>query len=217
ILCLKFFCNGVNDYSQGRLKTAKRRIWCLQEAGFLRSFRFGKEPNGFYVTKKGVALLKEKRPEILHLAPVQGVHIALSEHSKRIHFSRLSLELTGESDGWRSERRLKFSELDVQKSVFEGRFPHYLPDGVFINKGIKTIFEYEHAEKTQKQMEDKVIQIQRLLDFFPSRYDEVLIVSSTEKQMNLYQKILKNNAKFKVIYFNVLLKSGGIYEHFTKG
>lgn len=211
ILCLKFFCDSPNEMNEGRLKTAKRRLWCLKEAGYIRAFRLGKDSSCFFVTRKGVQVLTEKRPQIVHLKPIQGLYISISEHTKRVQWSRIALEFAKESAGWRSERRLKVVDLDIQKAAFEGRFPPYFPDGIYINKeGKKTVFEYEHAEKTTKQIESKIVQIERLLDFFPSRYEQVLIVTTTEQQAETYKKMIQNKPKFKIEVFNEMLKSGGI-------
>jgi hypothetical protein len=215
VLCLKVFCESPQDFGLSRVKTAKRRIWCLEAAGLLRSFRVGREPNSFLVTRKGVQILSERLPEVLHLKPIQGIQIAVTEHNRRVHWSRLALEFSGKSLGWRSERRLKSSDLDVQKKKFEGRFQPYFPDGVFVSaQDKKVMLEYEHAEKSFKQMNEKLDQIQRLLDYFPDRYHQALVVTTTENEFRHYSKLIDCRRNFEILRFDHLLEKGGLREIF---
>lgn len=119
-LALKFF-EGLEKGSgliiEARFKTARRRLWLLKESGFLRSFQIGKSENFYVTTPKAVLELGIFFPEIPHLKAINHVSFSQNEHIKRIHYSRFALELSGESLGWRSERRLKTADLEMQKKL----------------------------------------------------------------------------------------------------
>ena len=212
VLCLKFFCETGNDLSDGRLKTTNRRLWQLTKAGFLRSFRLGRSGNFYATTKKGISVLESFFPDIPHLKSIQHISFQRNDHSIRVHFSRLAMEFSGQSLGWRSERRLKMSDIEMQKKTFQGKHQPYLPDGVFKNPaGKKVMFEYENAQKTSKQMDQKIEQIDRLLSHFPSSYEGVFVVTTTKTQAENYRKKLQGKENYQVQEFGELLKEGGIH------
>lgn len=211
ILCVKFFCETPSELGESRLKTTNRRLWQLTNAGFLRSFRLGRSGNFYATTKKGASVLEEFFPNIPHLKAIQHISFQRNEHQIRVHYSRLALENSGQSHGWRSERRLKMSDIEMQKKVFKGDYQPYLPDGIFLDsEGKKVMFEYENAQKTAKQMGKKIEQIDRLLEYFPQNYEWVLVVTTTSQQAANYQKRLQSKNKYRVLEFDELLNMGGL-------
>ncbi len=209
ILCMRFFCKRPEEFNEGRLKTAKRRLWILQEAGYLRTFRVANAPLCFFVTNKGVQVLEQKRPHVIHLKSMKGLYLSLNEHTKRIHWARIALEFSGQCKGWRSERRLKVDDFVAQHKVFQGAYHAYMPDGVYLNQdNKKVLFELEHAEKTKKQVDEKLGQIDRLLDLMPDRYQACHIVSTTKTMRDKYKERMKHN--YYVSEFNEVLLQGGL-------
>jgi hypothetical protein len=212
VLCLRFFCEGPGSFNESRFKTARRRLWRLKKSGFLRSFRLGKGESFYLATPKTMPILQANFPKLIHLKPIQHVSFSQNDHMKRVHYSRLSLEYSGQSKGWRSERRLKMSDIEMQKEAFKGKYQPYLPDGIFLNQDKKkVVFEYENAQKTQKQMDKKIEQIERLLEYFPNNYEQVLVVATTDLQVSHYREKLLNKEKYQVMSFDYLLKQGGLH------
>jgi hypothetical protein len=84
-----------------------------------------------------------------------------------------------------------------------------MPDGVYLNQdNKKVLFELEHAEKTKKQVDEKLGQIDRLLDLMPDRYQACHIVSTTKTMRDKYKERMKHN--YYVSEFNEVLLQGGL-------
>lgn len=187
--------------SNGEAKSsewAKKRLFQLEKAKFLKSVRSFSEATRYYTTTfKAYYAITNFKPEANVGKPNGGFDQRTFVHDRMVLQSRLLLESQGLVTSWLSDRKLRSST-----ELSGGLTSLYIPDAIYkLPSGEKVAFELEIAVKAKSRYQDKIkkyVQLMRAQNAQHKIFDRVHYVCAKEsvaehleKETRIYGDLFK--------------------------
>ncbi len=159
---------------------AKKRLFQLEQAKFLKSVRSFSESTRYYTTTfKAYYALVNFKPELFVSKPSGGFDQRTFVHDRAVLKARLHLESLDLVNSWLSDRKLKSST-----ELTGGLSTQYIPDAIYAGpSGVRVAFELEIAVKAKSRYQDKVkkcVQLMRSANAQHKIFDRVQFVCAKD-------------------------------------
>lgn len=176
----KFFKVTQSNELAKSAEWARKRLFQLEQAKFLKSVRSFSESTRYYSTTfKAYYALANFKPETFVCKPSCGFDQRTFIHDRGVLKARLHLESIGAAKSWISDRKLR-SSTDLTGSLAT----NYIPDAIYINSSDSRVaFELEIAVKAKARYQDKVrkyVQLVRSTNGASKIFDHVQVVCVKE-------------------------------------
>lgn len=177
---------------------AKKRLFQLEKAKFLKSVKSFSEATRYYTTTfKAYYAIANFKPEVTVTKPNGGFDQRTFNHDRMVLRSRLLMESQGLVTSWLSDRKLRSSS-----ELSGGLTSLYIPDAIYkLPSGEKVAFELEIAVKGKSRYQDKIkkyVHLMRARDVQHKIFDrvhyvcaKVSVAEHLEKETRIYGDLFK--------------------------